>query len=178
MAKLRDIGKRGRSSTLLGACRLVPNVVGDRRGRHGEARFADGGCSYDRSYGRSVPGHRREHAQQAPSLDRRAEAQDRGRGHGTECVGGDGGRQTRHQHRAILCLAATAVAARSARCRSQLRAELGGHRCGDERAACGDRHCCTAGAGHATNGGRAGGARSAGQPGRHDGARWCGRMAG
>jgi len=35
------------STTLLGAGRLVPDVVGDGRGWHGEARFADKGCSYD-----------------------------------------------------------------------------------------------------------------------------------
>ena len=40
-------GKRGRGSTLLGACRLVPNVVRDGGGRHGEARFAGRGRSYD-----------------------------------------------------------------------------------------------------------------------------------
>jgi hypothetical protein len=54
--KLREyqqLGKRGRSSTLLGACRLVPNVVRDGGGRHGEARFAGGGYSYDGSYVRS-----------------------------------------------------------------------------------------------------------------------------
>ena len=39
--------KRGRSATLLGAGGLVPDVVGDGRGRHGEARFAGGGRSYD-----------------------------------------------------------------------------------------------------------------------------------
>ena len=33
--------------TLLGAGGLVPDVVGDGRGRHGEARFAGGGRSYD-----------------------------------------------------------------------------------------------------------------------------------
>jgi RNA-directed DNA polymerase len=40
-------GKRVRSATLLGAGGLVPDVVGDGRGRHGEARFAGGGRSYD-----------------------------------------------------------------------------------------------------------------------------------
>jgi hypothetical protein len=39
--------KRVRSATLLGAGGLVPDVVGDGRGRHGEARFAGGGRSYD-----------------------------------------------------------------------------------------------------------------------------------
>jgi hypothetical protein len=39
--------KRGRSVTLLGAGGLVPDVVGDGRGRHGKARFAGGGRSYD-----------------------------------------------------------------------------------------------------------------------------------
>ena len=121
------VRKRGRSITLLGAGGLVPDVVGDGRGRHGKARFAGGGCSYDRSYDRSAPGHRVERLRQAPSLDGRAEAQDRGRRHGAGCVGGDGGWQARHQHRAVLCLAATAVAARSARCRKRLRAEFGGH---------------------------------------------------
>ena len=38
---------RGRSATLLGAGRLVADVVRDGRGRHGEAHFSDGGCSYD-----------------------------------------------------------------------------------------------------------------------------------
>jgi hypothetical protein len=38
---------RGRSVTLLGAFGLVPDVVGDGRGRHGGARFSGGGCSYD-----------------------------------------------------------------------------------------------------------------------------------
>jgi hypothetical protein len=41
------IRKRVRSATLLGAGGLVPDVVGDGRGRHGEARFAGGGRSYD-----------------------------------------------------------------------------------------------------------------------------------
>jgi hypothetical protein len=46
--KLRAlIRKRVRSATLLGAGGLVPDVVGDGRGRHGEARFAGGGRSYD-----------------------------------------------------------------------------------------------------------------------------------
>ena len=35
------------STTLRGAFGLVPDVVGDGRGRHGEARLADEGCSYD-----------------------------------------------------------------------------------------------------------------------------------
>ncbi len=35
------------SATLRGAFGLVPDVVGDGRGRHGEARFADEGCSFD-----------------------------------------------------------------------------------------------------------------------------------
>ena len=43
----RFVRKRGRSITLLGALGLVPDVVGDGRGRHGEARFADRRCSYD-----------------------------------------------------------------------------------------------------------------------------------
>ena len=42
-------GKRGRSITLLGAGGLVPDVVGDGRGRHGKARFAGGGCWSNRS---------------------------------------------------------------------------------------------------------------------------------
>jgi hypothetical protein len=42
-----DSRKRVRSATLLGAGGLVPDVVGDGRGRHGEARFAGGGRSYD-----------------------------------------------------------------------------------------------------------------------------------
>jgi hypothetical protein len=39
--------KRGHSSTLLGARRLVPNAVRDGGGRHDEARFAGRGRSYD-----------------------------------------------------------------------------------------------------------------------------------
>jgi hypothetical protein len=46
IAKIR---KRGRSATLLGACRLVPDVVRDGGGRHGEVRFAGSGRSYDGS---------------------------------------------------------------------------------------------------------------------------------
>ena len=170
--------KRGRSSTLLGACRLVPNVVRDGGGRHGEARFAGGGYSYDGSYGRFVPGHRGEHARQAPSLDGRAEAPDRGRRHGAGCVGGDGGSQARHQPRAVLCLEATAAAARRTRRRGRHRAELGGRRCDDDRSEPGARHSCTAGVGHFRTGGCTGAAASAGRPGRHDGARWCGRTVG
>jgi len=45
--RAQDRGKRVRSATLLGAGGLVPDVVGDGRGRHGEARFAGGGRSYD-----------------------------------------------------------------------------------------------------------------------------------
>jgi hypothetical protein len=41
----RVAGKRGRSSTLLRAGRLVPNVVSDGGRRHGEVRFAGRGCS-------------------------------------------------------------------------------------------------------------------------------------
>jgi hypothetical protein len=122
--------------------------------------YADRSCSYDWSYERSRSGRRRGHLRQAASLDGRAEAQDRGRRHGAGCVGGDCGWQAWHQHRAVLCLAATPDAARSARCRSRHRAERGWHRSGDERAACEARRSCTAGAGHAYNGGRTGATRS------------------
>jgi hypothetical protein len=39
--------KRSRGITLLSVRKIGPYVVGDGRGRHGEARFADRGCSYD-----------------------------------------------------------------------------------------------------------------------------------
>jgi hypothetical protein len=47
VTQLRLFRNGGRSLTLLGAFGLVPDVVGDGRGRHGGARFSSGGCSYD-----------------------------------------------------------------------------------------------------------------------------------
>ena len=40
-------GKRGGSATLRGASKIGPDVVGDGRGRHGEARFSGEECSVD-----------------------------------------------------------------------------------------------------------------------------------
>jgi hypothetical protein len=168
--------KRSGSVTLLGACRLVPDVVGYGRGRHAEARFAGRGCSYDGSYECSTPGYRGEPSRQASSLDGRAEASDRGRRHAAGGVGGDGGSPARHQQRAVLCLAATAAAV--ARHRGRHPAEYGRRRCGAERAASGARRSCTDGVRYSHNGGRAGAARSAERPGRRAAARWCGSTAG
>ena len=39
--------KRSRGTTLRCARKIGPDVVCDGRGRHGEARFGDGECSYD-----------------------------------------------------------------------------------------------------------------------------------
>jgi hypothetical protein len=160
--------KRGRSVTLLGMGRLVPDVVGYGRGRHGKARFAGGGCSYDTSYECWRPGCRVAHLRQTSPLDGRAEAADCGRKHAAGDVCGDGGSQARHQQRAVLCLATTAAAARRARRQSRHRVEFCRHRCRDEHAVPAARYSCTAGTGHFDNG-----ARSAGRPGRHDAAGWC-----
>jgi hypothetical protein len=167
--------KRGRSVTLLGGWRLVPDVVGYGRGRHAKARFAGRGCSYDGSYEPLRAGYRGEHARQAPSLDGRAEASDRGRRHGAGGIGGDGGSQARHQQRAVLCLAATVGAARR---RDRPPAAYGRRRCGAGHAASGARDSCTVGVRYSRNGGRAGAARSTRRSGQRDVARWCGCTAG
>ena len=133
----------------------------------GDARTTD-------RYECSAPGHRVEHLRQAPSLDGRAEAQDRGRRHGAGCVGGDSSWQARHQHRAVLRLAATTIAARSVRRQDRHHSGFDGHRCGDERAAPGARYSCTARAECAYNGGHTCAARSTERPDWRDMARWCG----
>ena len=95
------------------------------------------------------PGYRGESLRQAPSLDGRAEASDRGRRHAAGGVGAMVARKHGissgqfYAWRQQLLLRGTLGANRHP-------AEYGGRRCGAERAAAGARHSCTTGGGPPT----------------------------
>ena len=113
----------------------------------------------------ALSGHRRWHLRQASSLDGRAATQDRGRSHGTGCVGGDGGWQARHQHRAVYGLAAQRMLRRVSIPQPTPCREVGidaAHR----GAACEASRSCTPAAVARLQRGRTGAAHSTGRPDR------------